>query len=62
MDIEKIIEILKMCELFSELSDTELGSIANLGRVEEFEPGEKIYEQGSIGTKLYILSRETCHS
>ena len=57
MDIEKITEILRRCELFSELSDTELGSIANLGRIEKFEPGEKIYEQGSIGTKLYILSQ-----
>ena len=57
MDIEKITEILRMCELFSELSDTELVSIANLGRVEKFEPGEKIYEQGGIGTKLYILAQ-----
>jgi CRP-like cAMP-binding protein len=57
MGIEKITEILRMCELFSELSDTELGSIAKLGRIEKFEPGEKIYEQGSIGTKLYILSQ-----
>lgn len=57
MGIEKITEILKMCELFNELSDTELGSIASLGRIEKFEPGEKIYEQGSIGTKLYILSQ-----
>jgi CRP-like cAMP-binding protein len=57
MDIEKITEILRMCELFSELSDNELGSIASLGRIEKFEPGEKIYEQGSIGTKLYILSQ-----
>lgn len=57
MGIEKITEILRMCELFSELSDTELGSIAKLGRIEKFEPGEKIYEQGSIGKKLYILSQ-----
>lgn len=57
MDIEKITEILRMCELFSELSDTELVSIANLGRVEKFEPGEKIYEQSGIGTKLYILAQ-----
>ena len=45
-----------MCELFSELSDNELESIAKLGRIEKFESGEKIYEQGCIGTKLYILS------
>jgi signal-transduction protein with cAMP-binding, CBS, and nucleotidyltransferase domain len=57
MGIEKITEILRMCELFNELSDNELGSIAKLGRIEKFEPGEKIYEQGSIGTKLYILSQ-----
>ncbi len=56
MSIEEITEILRMCELFSELSDNELGSIAKLGRIEKFEAGEKIYEQGSIGTKLYILS------
>ncbi|MEA1948516.1 MAG: cyclic nucleotide-binding domain-containing protein [Thermodesulfobacteriota bacterium] len=55
MRIEEITEILRMCELFSELSDKELRSIAKLGRIEKFEAGEKIYEQSSIGTKLYIL-------
>jgi signal-transduction protein with cAMP-binding, CBS, and nucleotidyltransferase domain len=55
MSIEEITEILRMCELFSELSDKELRSIAKLGRIEKFEAGEKIYEQSSIGTKLYIL-------
>jgi len=55
MSIEKITEILRMCELFRELSDNELGSIAKLGRIEKFEVGEKIYEQSSIETKLYIL-------
>ena len=57
MGIEKITEILRMCELFNELSDNELASIAKLGRIEKFEPGKKIYEQGNIGTKLYILSQ-----
>jgi CRP-like cAMP-binding protein len=57
MGIEKITEILRMCVLFSELSDNELGSIAKLGRIEKFKPGEKIYEQGNIGAKLYILSQ-----
>lgn len=55
MSIEEITEILRMCELFSKLSDKELRSIAKLGRIEKFEVGEKIYEQSSIGTKLYIL-------
>lgn len=55
MSIAEITEILRMCELFSKLSDKELRSIAKLGRIEKFEVGEKIYEQSSIGTKLYIL-------
>ena len=55
MSIEEITETLRMCELFSELSDKELRSIAKLGSIEKFEAGEKIYEQSSIGTKLYIL-------
>lgn len=57
MGIEEITKILGMCELFSDLSDNELESVAKLGRIEKFKPGEKIYEQGSIGTKLYILSQ-----
>jgi CRP-like cAMP-binding protein len=57
MGIEKIIEIIRMCELFSELSDKELESIAKWGHIEKFKAGDKIYEQGSNGTKLYILSQ-----
>jgi len=56
MDIEKITEVLRMCDLFCELSDNELRSIANLCQVEEFKAGDKIYEQGGIGSKLYILA------
>ena len=56
MGIEEIAETLGKCELFSELSDQEILSIAKLGRIEKFEAGDKIYEQGSSGTKLYILS------
>jgi signal-transduction protein with cAMP-binding, CBS, and nucleotidyltransferase domain len=46
-----------MCELFLELSDKELRSIAKLCHIEEFEAGDHIYEQNSIGTKLYILAK-----
>ena len=52
----EVIEILRKCELFSELSDNELRSIAKLGRIEKFRAGEIIYEQDSLGTKLYVLS------
>jgi CRP-like cAMP-binding protein len=57
MEIKEITEILKMCELFFELSDDELRSIANLCQMEKYEAGDHIYEQSSIGTKLYILAR-----
>lgn len=57
MSLETITEILRMCDLFSELSDIELRSVANLCQIEAFEAGDQIYEQGSIGTKLYILAR-----
>ncbi len=56
MSIDKMTEVLRKCEVFSELSDKELSSIAELGEIEKFNAGETIYSQGSIGTKLYILS------
>lgn len=57
MSVEEITEVLRMCELFFELSDSELRSIANLCQMESFEAGDLIYEQNSIGTKLYILAK-----
>jgi CRP-like cAMP-binding protein len=57
MSLEEITEILRMCELFCELSDNELQSIAQLCQIEEFETGNTIYKQDSIGAKLYILAR-----
>ncbi|MFC1489227.1 cyclic nucleotide-binding domain-containing protein [Thermodesulfobacteriota bacterium] len=57
MSTEQITEILKKCEIFGDLSDKELRSIAQLGQIEIFEPGDTIHKQGSLGTKLYILSK-----
>jgi CRP/FNR family transcriptional regulator, cyclic AMP receptor protein len=57
MSLEEIIDILKMSDLFYELSERELHSIAKLCKIEEFGAGDIIYRQGSIGTKLYILAR-----
>ena len=57
MSLEEITEILRMCDLFCELSDNELRSIANLCQIEKFEAGDQIYEQDSIGTKLYFLAK-----
>ncbi|MBL7179466.1 MAG: cyclic nucleotide-binding domain-containing protein [Pseudomonadota bacterium] len=57
MDNKKVAEILKKCELFDELSDRELQPIVDLGRIEKFKAGDTILEQGSLGTKIYILSK-----
>ncbi len=41
MSLEEITEILRMCDLFCELSDNELRSIANLCQIETFEAGKE---------------------
>ena len=56
MGLEKIVEVLKKCELFNHLADDELQSIAEMGSIEEYNPGDEIFTQGNIGNKLYILS------
>ena len=56
MVTDNITDILRKCDVFCELSDKELRTIAKLAKVEKFSAGETIYSQGSIGTKLYILS------
>lgn len=57
MESDEVIKTLKKCELFRQLSEKEFLSIANLGSIKEYEAGEIIYEQGVLGTKLYVLSK-----
>jgi hypothetical protein len=57
MGSEAIKTILRKCELFSDLSDQELSSIVELGRIEEYESGGLIYKGGALGTRLYVLSK-----
>lgn len=57
MELEKIIEILKKCEFFNHLTDDELKSIAEMGKIEEYNTGDEIFKQGNVGNKLYILSK-----
>jgi len=56
MDIEKISKLLRKCEVFSELSDKEIRSIAKLCNIEKFKVGDSIYSQGGVGKKLYVLA------
>jgi CRP/FNR family cyclic AMP-dependent transcriptional regulator len=56
MELGTIVETLKKCELFNHLSEDELYSIAKLGKTMEYSTGDEIFQQGDVGTKLYILS------
>lgn len=56
MELETIVEILKKCELFNHLADDELQSIAKMGKIEAYNTGDEIFQQGNVGSKLYILS------
>lgn len=56
MNIDNIMKLLRKCEVFGELSDKELKSIAKLCKIEKFNVGDAIYSQGSRGEKLYVLA------
>ncbi|MEW6186862.1 MAG: cyclic nucleotide-binding domain-containing protein [Thermodesulfobacteriota bacterium] len=56
MQREEVIQTLKKCGLFSDLSPEELSPIVEIGNIENFAAGDWIYKQGDIGKKLYILS------
>jgi CRP/FNR family cyclic AMP-dependent transcriptional regulator len=56
MNIDKIVKLLRKCEVFSELADKEIKSIAKLCKIEKFNAGDSIYSQGNLGEKLYILA------
>lgn len=57
MAFEDIIETLKTCNVFSELSLPELTAIAEKGVLCQFQAGEIIFNQGTEDNKLYVLSR-----
>lgn len=56
METGTIVETLKKCELFNHLAEDELQSIAEMGKIEVYYPGDELFQQGSVGAKLYILS------
>jgi CRP-like cAMP-binding protein len=56
MEIDTIIETLKKCELFNHLAEDELHSIAKMGKIEAYNTGDELFQQGHAGNKLYILS------
>jgi CRP-like cAMP-binding protein len=55
MEPGKIVKTLKKCELFKDLTEDELHSIAKMGKIEAYDTGDEIFQQGNVGTKLYVL-------
>lgn len=61
MNTVNIIDIIRKCKIFNELSEQEILTIAKLGHIEKFQAGETVYKQGSLGTHLYVLSEGQVH-
>ena len=56
MTVEEIQKILQRCELFQGLSKNDIESVAILCRLEKFQAGEPVYQQGDFGDRLYIIA------
>ena len=52
----EIEETLASCELFKGLEHSEIKNIAKICRVESYEAGECVYQQGDFGEHLYIIA------
>ena len=56
MNTSEILDIFCNCELFKGLNTVEIENVTKLGRVEMYEAGEKIFNQGAFQDKLYIIA------
>ncbi len=56
MESTEVIEALKKCGLFGDLSENELATMTALAHLETFKPGDVVYQQGQRGEKIYILA------
>ena len=56
MNRAEIQEVLTACEFFKGFEKMDLEKIADLCRVETFEPGEFIFRQGDFGDHIYIIA------
>jgi CRP-like cAMP-binding protein len=52
---EHLIEALKNCPLFGNLSGGELKDILKISHIRDYSAGEKIFEDGTIGLCFYII-------
>jgi CRP-like cAMP-binding protein len=49
-------EILAKCELFKGLGQSEIRNIAKICRVNTYDKGELVYQQGDFGENIYIIA------
>jgi CRP-like cAMP-binding protein len=56
MKSSEIEEILSGCELFKGLGQSEIRNIAKICRVNTFDKGAPIYQQGDFGEHIYIIA------
>ena len=56
METNTIIETIRKCELLNHLAEDELHAIAEMGKIEAYDTGDELFQQGNVGVKLYILS------
>jgi CRP-like cAMP-binding protein len=54
LNIEKVF-ILKSINIFSQISQEDLLSLANTVKEQEFKAGTEIIKEGEIGTSMYII-------
>jgi CRP-like cAMP-binding protein len=55
MKMKPIKDTLRKCDLFSELPEGDLDSLAEISLIKELRAGETVYNQGDPGEKLYVL-------
>jgi CRP-like cAMP-binding protein len=56
MKSSEIEEILAGCELFKGLVQSEIRNIAKICRVDTFDKGAAVYQQGDFGENIYIIA------
>lgn len=49
-------DILENCDIFGGLNREEIKKISKLGRIEEYDSGEQLFNQGDFGDELYIIA------
>ena len=57
MKSAEIEEVLAGCELFKGLDQSEIKNIAKISRVNTFDKGALVYQQGDFGENIYIIAK-----